>query len=147
MTSLLAGSSLVCVLMIAGGGIYVLLAGLHAIFTYLDTRNPRRLVPADRAVMEAMAGTGVRLARGRTSMWDAWIGFNYSHSFGGILLGALAIAAPFAPQPLPPLAFALFAAFSALYLVVGLRYWFRVPIAGIAIATACFLSAWLISLA
>lgn len=135
--------------MIAGGSIYIFLAGLHAIYTYLDIRNPRRLVPEDPALREAMTRSGVRLARGRgtMSMWDAWIGFNFTHSFGGILLGVLAVAAPFAPWALPPTVPALFAAFSALYLVVGLRWWFRTPTTGIAIATACFLAAWVFALA
>lgn len=140
-------SNAIAVLMMVGGGIYFTLATVHAIYTWLDTRNPRRLVPDDPELSLAMAGSGVRLARGRMSMWDAWIGFNYSHSLGGILLGALALAAPFAPSPLPPLAFALFAAFSGLYLVVGLRYWFRIPTTGIAVATACFLAAWLLAVA
>ncbi len=136
----------ITVLMVLGGAIYLALAGLHAIYTWLDARNPRRLAPVDPKLREAMTASGVRLAPGTMSMWDAWIGFNYSHSFGGILLGAIAVAAPFAPWPLPPLAFALFAAFSGLYLAVGLRYWFRIPTTGIGIATACFLAAWLLAI-
>ena len=43
-----------------------LIAG-GAIYTYADTLRPRRIVPEDPAVIEAMKGTGVRLAL-------AWLG-------------------------------------------------------------------------
>jgi len=77
-------------------------------------------------------------------MWKAWIGFNASHSYGAILFG---------------LVYGYLAIFHAAFLVrdpflliVGLlllgdsvflrkRYWFRVPIRGIALATALYVAA------
>jgi hypothetical protein len=38
-----------------GGGIFVLLGLLHALYTFLDIGRPRRLVPQDPAVARAMA--------------------------------------------------------------------------------------------
>ncbi len=40
------------VLLILGGAVFVVLGGLHAIYTLLDLRNPRRLVPVDPSVGE-----------------------------------------------------------------------------------------------
>jgi len=40
-----------------GGGIFVLLGSLHALYTFLDIRRPRRLVPQDPAVALAMKGS------------------------------------------------------------------------------------------
>ena len=34
-----------------------------------------------------MANSALRLSDGRTDMWRAWIGFNFSHSLGVLLLG------------------------------------------------------------
>lgn len=44
--------------LVAGGAIYALLGFLHALYTWLDIARPRRIVPTDRAVMDAMAATG-----------------------------------------------------------------------------------------
>ena len=80
------------VLLGIGGVIFVLLGLLHALYTFLDTRRPRRLVPDDPAVSAAMARSHLRLTRGRTTMWQAWVGFNFSHSLGVVLFGALSTA-------------------------------------------------------
>jgi len=77
------------VLLILGGAIFGVLGGLHAVYTLLDIRNPRRLVRVDPSVAQAMANSAVRIARGGTDMWRAWIGFNFSHSLGVLLVGAL----------------------------------------------------------
>ena len=64
----------------------------------------------------------------------AWIGFNLSHSLGALLVGAMAIAWPALAAGHAALAW-LPAAVAAVYLLIGLRYWFHVPNAGIAVAT------------
>jgi len=74
------------VLLILGGSVFSVLGVLHATYTLLDIRYPRRLVPVDPSVTQAMANSALRLSRGRTDMWRAWIGFNFSHSLG-VLLG------------------------------------------------------------
>src|SRR5713101_4984440 len=84
-------SPMIAILLILGGAVFGVLGGLHAIYTLLDLRNPRRLVPADPSVAHAMANSAVRLSGGGTDMWRAWIGFNFSHSLGLLLFAALAI--------------------------------------------------------
>lgn len=126
--------------LLAGGAIYVTLGLLHAIYTYTDTLRPRRIVPEDPAVIEAMKGTGVRLARGGTTMWRAWVGFNFSHSLGAVLFGLGCIAAGLCLERLaiPRAALAVPVVVSALYLWLAVKYWFRIPVAGTALATALF---------
>ena len=128
-----------------GGGIFALLGVLHAFYTVLDIRRPRRLVPDDSAVSAAMARSYLRLTGGRTTMWQAWVGFNFSHSLGVVLFGALCIAAGAAITPLSLSAWVLLllAAIGLLYVVIAALYWFRIPIAGAAIGTACLFAAWL----
>ena len=41
-------------LLVIAGAIYIILGALHAVFTLMDERNPRRLAPDDPAVTEAM---------------------------------------------------------------------------------------------
>jgi hypothetical protein len=124
----------------AGGAIFCVLGALHAVYMLMDLRRPRRLVPGDPALIAAMVGSRVRLAGDATDMWRAWIGFNLSHSLGALLFGATAIAWPEVNAGHGALA-GLPAAVAALYLAIGLRFWFRVPNAGIALATVAFAAA------
>ena len=39
-----------------------------------------------------MEASNVRLSRGGTTMWKAWLGFNYSHSLGVLMFAAGCIA-------------------------------------------------------
>ena len=77
---------MIAILLFLGGGVFGLLGALHAIYTLLDLRNPRRLVPADPSVAQATVNSALRLSGGRTDMWRAWIGFNFSHSLGVLLV-------------------------------------------------------------
>jgi len=135
------------ILLLAAGGIFVLLGALHALYTLADERRPRRIVPEDPAVREAMAGTGVRLARGGTTMWRAWIGFNLSHALGAVLFGALVMLLGYSWQePTPPRFILLLPlGVTLVYLTLSVRYWFRIPTAGIALAAACIAVAWMLA--
>ena len=129
-----------------GGGIFVLLGFLHALYTFLDIRRPRRLVPRDSAVALAMAASPVRLSRGGTTMWRAWVGFNFSHSLGGVLFGVLCIGAGIVlgAVVIPAWVLLLFVVIALIYLGLSVLYWFRIPTVGIAVASLCLLVAWLL---
>jgi hypothetical protein len=128
-----------------GGGIFVLLGLLHALYTFLDIGRPRRLVPQDPSVARTMAESQVRLARGGTTMWRAWVGFNFSHSLGAVLFGGLCIGASvvLGTMAVPAWILLLFVVIAFVYLRLSVLYWFRIPTAGIAVATVCLLAAWL----
>ena len=103
-------------------------------------------MPDDPLVIEAMHRSSLRLTRGKTHMWDAWVGFNFSHSLGVIWFGAsciaLGIAAPRLPLPgytlLPPVFF------GALLLWLAVQYWFKAPAIGIAVGTILLAGGWLV---
>jgi len=139
-------SPIITILVIFGGSVFGVLGALHAIYTLLDLRKPRRLVPADPSVAQAMANTTVRMTRGRTDMWQAWIGFNLSHSLGLLLFAALAIWAGSQINTLPVGIMPALTLIGCVYLVLAIRYTFRDPAIGVAIATACFAAAWILSL-
>lgn len=128
-----------------GGGIFIVLGLLHALYTFLDIGRPRRLVPHDPSVTAAMAESRLRLARGGTTMWRAWVGFNFSHSLGVALFGALCIGAGIAlgTVAVPAWILLAFVVIGLCYLCLSLLYWFRIPTAGIALGTTCLLIAWL----
>jgi len=125
------------------GLIYSVLGLLHAAFTLLDERHPRRLAPDDPAVVVAMQGSKLRLSRGATTMWQAWISFNLTHSLAALMLGAACfiVAACFRVFAFPPVALFALAGVSGLVSAIGLRYWFGVPRAGSLVATLCLLAA------
>jgi hypothetical protein len=134
------------ILLISGGAIFALLGTFHAWYTYTDIAVPRRLVPMDPAVREAMMRTGLRLSGGATTMWRTWVGFNFSHSLGLVLYGGISIALgmhlhAWAP---PRMVLLLPPAVGAIYFVLALRYWFRIPAAGAAVGMLCTLAAWLL---
>jgi hypothetical protein len=131
--------------LIAGGAIFAFLGALHALYTFLDEKRPRRLVPDDPKVIEAMAASNVRLSRGGTTMWRAWVGFNYSHSLGAVMFGAACIMLGLALKAYsPPRAFLFLpVAIATAYALLAVRYWFRIPAIGIGIAGFCFVAAWL----
>ena len=139
-------SPAIAILLIFGGAVFGVLGALHAIYTLLDLRNPRRLVPVDPSVAHAMANSAVRLSRGGTDMWRAWIGFNFSHSLGLLLYAALALWTGFRINTSPAGIMAVLTLVGCIYLVLALLYWFRIPAISVAIGTSCFAAAWVLSL-
>jgi hypothetical protein len=136
---------IIAILLMLGGGVFGLLGALHAIYTLLDLRDPRRLVPVDPSVAHAMANSALRLSGGRTDMWRAWIGFNFSHSLGVLLVAALALWAGSRIKTLPVGIIPALTLIGCAYEVLAVLYWFRAPAIGVAIGTCCFAVAWVLS--
>lgn len=127
-------------LFLAGALPYVFLGTLHALVTPRTTEQAKGLSPRDPATRRAMEQETLMLTR-RTNLWLTWVGFNLSHSLGAVLFGVAVLLvgrsrASFQADAPVFLPFALVV--SCLYLATGLRYWFRTPNTGIAIATTCF---------
>lgn len=74
------------ILLTVAGAIFVVLGGLHGVLTLCDVSNPRAFTPTDAAVRYAMEGARLAL-NPRANLWQAWLGFNLSHSVGVILFG------------------------------------------------------------
>jgi hypothetical protein len=135
-------------LLCIAGLIYGLLGTLHAVYTLADIRSPRRIVPDDPLVLTAMRESKIRLTRGESTMWEGWVGFNLSHSLGALMFAAACfiVAACFRIFAFSPWALFALAAISAVYLLIAVQYWFRIPILGTAISTACLSAAWMLYL-
>ena len=126
-------------LLFASAAIIGLLGAIHLLYTF----HGRKLWPRDDALRARMHEVAPVLTRD-TTFWKCWIGFNASHS-----LGALLFAAVFGWLALvqPALVFdsrylmALGLAFLLAWLWLAWRYWFRIPLVGIALALGCFVVA------
>ena len=128
---------MIATLLILGGTIFGVLGALHALYTLLDLHNPRRLVPVDLSVAHAMANSALRLSGGRTDMWQASIGFNFSHSLGVLLVAVLALWARFRTKMLPVgIIIPALTLIGCVYEVLALLYWFRIPAIGVEIGRA-----------
>lgn len=119
-------------LFVAGSIPLLVLGLLHNLYTLQDLFSPKRIVPSDRDLMDRMKQSGLRLTKG-TDMWRAWVGFNFSHGLGAIVIGAfylyMALGHFDVLRGLPVLFYAA-PIIAAIYALLAWRYWFRVPLAG-----------------
>ena len=126
-------------LFVAGAVPFLLLGLLHIVYSILDERKPRRIVPRDPELAERMLADTLILTR-QTTVWRAWIGFNISHGLGVVLFaGAVLYGAIVHFDPVrraaPELLFAA-TAIASLYCLLSMRYWFRIPAVGSGIGAA-----------
>ena len=120
----------------------VVLGIAHVLATPLTPAQSKGLSPRNSALRETMTRETALLSR-RLTLWQGWVGFNLSHSLGVLLFGAMVLLvgrsqASFQAQASVFLPLAVVV--SGLYLLLGLRYWFRTPIVGIALSGACFVA-------
>jgi hypothetical protein len=130
----------------AGAAPYLVLGIAHALATPQGTAERKGLSPRDPSVAQSMRGTTILLTR-RTDLWLAWVGFNLSHSLGAVAFAAFVLAIAFTPGAFAAASVVcvpLAALVALAYLVLAVRYWFRTPIAGCALALACFVASWLL---
>lgn len=112
------------------------LGSLHLLFTF---RGPK-LLPRDRALPQQMQGSALVLTR-ETTVWQAWIGFNATHSLGLMGIGALFVYLALAQPVLllhSPFLLALDAALLLAYAWLSRRYFFSVPLRCVLLALALY---------
>jgi hypothetical protein len=132
------------ILWITASSVYIILATLHLLYTFFTNK----FLAKDRNTVEMMKKTHPLLTT-KTTMWKAWIGFNGSHSAGGIFLGCINILLaglyyPFLSGAWPLIVLTVIT--SLFYLFLAIKYWFKIPLTGIAIATGCYIVASIIIL-
>jgi len=127
------------VLLIIGSLIFGTLGSIHLFYTFFT----QKFDPRDIKVKYAMENTTPRLTQ-ETSMWQGLIGFNASHSIGAILIALFFIPLSIMHDEIiqSSLWFSILPAGIGLsYLILALKYWFKIPTIGISLATLCFLGA------
>jgi hypothetical protein len=126
-------------LIIVGAMLFGLLGTVHLAYTFFTNKFDAR----DASTTARMKATTLVLTN-RTTLWKAWIGFNASHSLGILLFSAVYLLLAIGHMPLlrrSPALVWLPVLGGAGYLVLALCYWFRTPLIGAGIATACFVAA------
>jgi hypothetical protein len=128
---------------LAGAAPYIVLGLAHALATPRSPAQRKGLSPAEPGLAEAMARSSLLLTR-RTDVWRAWVGFNLSHSLGAVVFGGAVLLtgrsqAGFDRDALLAVPLALLVSLG--YMRLGLLYWFRTPIIGIAVSVVLFLLA------
>jgi hypothetical protein len=126
-------------LLLAASALVILGLGCaHLLFTF----RGNKFHPRDSTLMARMQEVSPVISR-KMSMWNAWVGFNASHSFGamlfGLVYGYLALAQPsvlFSSWFLLAVGFALLAG----CVFLGWRYWFSTPFRGIVLSAALYVS-------
>lgn len=132
------------ILWISGSAIYIILSTLHLLYTFFTNKFDAK----DKNTMELMKQTHPLLTN-KLTMWNAWMGFNGSHSSGGIFLGTANIIMAifyfdFLSSAWPLIILTDITSLFTLFLAV--KYWFSTPLRGIAIATICYIAASIIIL-
>lgn len=128
--------TLASLLVAASAAIMFSLGALHLVLTFFS----RRFHPRDATLEARLKQVSPRISAG-TTLWRAGTGFHASHSLGVMLFGLVfAHLAWFEAAMLWRSAFlpALGAAALLAWLVLAQRYWFRVPLLGIAVAAALY---------
>ena len=125
-------------LLAASAAIFLVLGTIHLVNTFASNK----FSPRDAALEARLREVSPVISR-ETSMWNAWIGFNASHSYGamlyGLVYGYLAIFRYDVLRGLPVL-LAIGALFLAGFAIVAVRYWFRIPRNGILLSSALYLA-------
>lgn len=131
------------VLIIIGASIFGVLGTIHLIYTFFTNK----FEAYDSTVTEAMKATSPILTR-ETTVWNAWVGFNASHSLGAMLFAGIYVpltasnfnvvqqSAWFSTLPV-----LIGLSYLALALALAKKYWFKIPFFGILISTVCFIGA------
>jgi len=133
------------ILLVTGSLILLLLGGIHLVYTFLTNK----FLPRAGNLEKDMKNSYPILTR-RTTMWKAWVGFNASHSLGGIFFGTMNIyvCLSFYPEILQSIGyFSINICTLVFYSWLAVKYWFSIPRNGIFISLICFIAAAVISVA
>ena len=120
--------------------IIAILATLHLVYTLRDILSrPRYFVPRDRGLLPAMQATRIALAPHGRDFGSTMLGFHLSHGIGMLLFALLIVLTATTPLPqLKPLMIGLGLAMT----LIAWRFWFHIPLAGCAAASAQMIAAW-----
>jgi len=110
---------------------------MHLIYTFFTNKFLAR----DGETTQKMKETSPILTK-ETTVWNAWIGFNASHSAGAIFIGLINILLVTQHFEVYQNSFNILLldiCAAIFYLFLAKRYWFKIPLIGILIATNCFI--------
>lgn len=131
------------ILIVVSAYVFLLMGVAHAVLTLRDLKHPRAFTPRDASLRLGMQQSSIAL-HPTINLWNAWLGFNMTHSLGlGLFGGGFLYVGIMEPQAFEAawLLQATALMVSAVYLVVSLRFFFAKPAVGSAIGFVGFLLA------
>lgn len=130
-------------LWILGSIIFTLLGTIHLGYTFFTNK----FSPRNKALENEMKKTSPILT-GQTTMWNAWIGFNASHSSGAMFIGLFNCYIVFKHYTIfqTDNFFFLFNIMTVgFYIWLAKKYWFKIPFAGVTITFFCYIISYVLT--
>ncbi|MCG7537392.1 hypothetical protein [Pseudoalteromonas sp. OOF1S-7] len=126
------------VFIVSGALIFGVLGTIHLLFTFFTNRFDT----VDPSVKESMKSTSPLLTR-QTTIWNAWVGFNASHSLGAMIFAGIYI--PLTVFHFEVIQHSIWFLYLPVvvglsYLILAKKYWFKTPFNGVLIATILFVA-------
>ena len=126
---------------------FILLGTAHLVYTIKDHRNPKFLAPRSASLLLALKEEPLGLTT-QTTMWQAWLGFNVSHSAGAIFIGLLYLYFAVMEYEVflqlePVMAAAPLVAW--VYVWMAKTYWFSKPFRGLLVSALCFTAGFILA--
>jgi len=125
------------IFILIASSIFLILGAMHLIYTFFTNKFLAR----DSETTQKMKETSPILTK-ETTVWNAWIGFNASHSAGAIFIGLINILLVTQHFEVYQNSFNILLldiCAGIFYLFLAKKYWFKIPLIGILIATSCFI--------
>ncbi len=125
------------IFILIASSIFLILGTMHLIYTFFTNKFLAR----DSETTQKMKETSPILTK-ETTVWNAWIGFNASHSTGAIFIGLINILLVTQHFEVYQNSFNILLldiCTGIFYLFLAKKYWFKIPLIGILIATSCFI--------
>ncbi len=127
-----------------GSIILTILGTIYLIYTFFT----HKFSPRNEKLKNDMKMTSPILTK-QTTMWNAWIGFNASHSGGAIFIGLINfyLVAKYFTLVQADSLFFLFNIFTIVfYFWLAKKYWFKIPFLGITITLLCFIISYIFTI-
>jgi len=127
------------IFVLIASSIFLILGTIHIVYTFFTNKFLAR----DDETNKKMKSTSPILTN-ETSVWNAWIGFNASHSAGAMFIGLINIMLVCQHFEVYQNSFNILLldiCTGLFYLFLAKKYWFKIPLIGILIATSCFIVA------
>ena len=127
-----------------GSIIMVLLGSIHVYCTFFTSTFSSE----NEKMIEEMKSSSPILTK-KITMWNAWIGFNGSHSSGVIFIGLINVYLAFRYFRILQ-SDHFFFVFNILtigfYVWLAEKYWFNIPLTGLLITLICFITSYILTM-
>ena len=122
----------------AGAALFFLLGALHLRFTVLDLKDPKRFVPAEPGLLDALKNTRIKMRKDVKNFWLSSLGFHFSHSVGVLFYATVVMyCALIRPDILADMYVRIaIVIFGFSYVAMARAFWFIIPLVGTLLGTA-----------